>query len=266
MFEVTATERVDAALRAALDVLQARPAALITDIDGTISRIVARPEEAAVSDRAKRALARLSEALDLVAVVTAREEGVARRLVGLDGLTYVGNYGLFAIAAGLDELAPVKAQAQALLGSLPCIALEEKGVSFALHYRNCDDPEGVRLSLLDALVPALSAAGARLLEGKMVVEVVPAGLPDKGAAVAHLAQAHGINGTVYLGDDLSDVAVFEEIARRRATGLTGLSIAVIDAETDARVAAGADLHLDGVDELETFLERLADAFTAGGAS
>jgi trehalose 6-phosphate phosphatase len=263
MLEATSTSRVEAALGAAVDALEARPSALITDIDGTISRIVARPEDAVVSERARMALSRLADQLDLVAVVTAREADVARRLVGLDSLVYVGNYGLYAATAGLAELAPVKAIAEALLNQLACVTLEEKGVSFALHYRNCDDPERARLRLLEALAPSTKAAGGRLLEGKMVVEVVPAGLPDKGAAIAHLTESHGVNGIVYLGDDVSDVAVFEEVARRNSAGQRGVGFAVIDAETDARVADGATHSLLGVGEVETFLERLADKLANG---
>jgi trehalose 6-phosphate phosphatase len=256
MLETTDTGRVEAALRAVVGVLKSRPAALITDIDGTISRIVTRPEDALVSERARQALLRLAEEIDLVAVVTAREVEVARRLVGLDGLTYVGNYGLQGVTIEGADLASVRDLARDLTRLFPCVTFEEKGVSFALHYRNCEDPEVKRLALLGALTPATSAAGGRLLEGKMVLEVVPGGLPDKATAVTRLVTEQGASGVVYLGDDLSDVVVFNEIANRRTKGLPGIAIAVIDGETDASVAASADLKLNGVSEVEELLERL----------
>src|SRR5688572_19038813 len=127
-------------LHYALNVLEASPAALITDIDGTISRIVSRPEDAIVSERMRESLRQLATQLALVAVVTAREESVARRMVQLPELTYVGNYGLDVAARpvlGRGELTLVKAGVQSALLSLPCASLEEKGISFAVHYRNC---------------------------------------------------------------------------------------------------------------------------------
>jgi trehalose-phosphatase len=96
--------------------------------------------------------------------------------------------------------------------------------------------------------------GARLLQGKKVIELVPQALPDKGSAIGKLIDQHGIKGLVYMGDDLSDVAVFDEVARRRSEGgVSALTLAVIDDETEDEVRRGADLELSGVAEVEAFL-------------
>src|SRR3954454_9557159 len=76
-------------LRDVSALLQLRPVALITDIDGTISSIVPRPEEARVSDAVRASLQALSRSMDLVAVVTGRDRATARSLVGAEGITYV---------------------------------------------------------------------------------------------------------------------------------------------------------------------------------
>jgi hypothetical protein len=69
-----------------------------------------------------------------------------------------------------------------------------------------------------------------------------------------------VRGLVYLGDDLSDVIVFEEIARLREAGsLDGLGVAVSDEETDASVFQSAGTVLHSVDEVSDLLERLAGA-------
>ena len=105
--------------------LEIAPSALITDIDGTISRIAAHPDDATVSDAARASLRRLGSELALVAVVTAREEPVARRMVGVDSLAYVGNYALdegVALGRGLEQ---AKADVKAQLSELPCVELEE---------------------------------------------------------------------------------------------------------------------------------------------
>jgi trehalose 6-phosphate phosphatase len=254
--------QVQSLLAGVLDVLRARPSALITDIDGTISPIVARPEDAAVTARNREAIAGLVGLLDVVGVVTAREEPVARNMLAVDGLVFVGNYGLVPAAresAEEADLGPVEAIARSLAIEIPGLEIEEKGVSFAVHYRNTPEPDDVRLMLLDRFMPTLDAAGARLLEGKRVVEVIPRYLPDKGQALDTLATRHDLRGIVYLGDDLSDVAVFREIARRRRDGIPGLGLAVVDSETPFDVANEADVTLAGVPAVEDLLTSLLRA-------
>src|SRR5262249_20346941 len=81
---------------AALEALRAAPArpALLTDVDGTLAPIVARPELAAVPTAVSELLARLSERYALVGCVSGRRAEEARRLVGVEGIAYAGNHGL----------------------------------------------------------------------------------------------------------------------------------------------------------------------------
>ncbi|HLF71536.1 MAG TPA: trehalose-phosphatase [Dehalococcoidia bacterium] len=250
------------------DVLSERPSALITDIDGTISRIVARPEDAVVSDSARESLRRLARKIDLVAIVTGRERDVARRMVGLDDVTYVGQYAIDDETqhetGGFDAVAAEEA-VRPLLADFPCVEIEPKGVSFSLHYRNCDDAT-VGERLLTVVAPLAQSEGARVVQGKQVLELVPAGLPDKSVAVARLLRDHGIRGVVFIGDDLSDAAVFRAIARRRSEdGLPGLAVAVTDAETDAMVYEAADTTVAGVEGVEAILASLAAQLEEGTA-
>jgi trehalose 6-phosphate phosphatase len=76
------------------DLLGSGRAGLVTDVDGTISPIVARPSEAQVLDRARDALSGLRDLLAVVAVVSGRTVADAQAMVGVEGLTYVGNHGL----------------------------------------------------------------------------------------------------------------------------------------------------------------------------
>jgi trehalose 6-phosphate phosphatase len=255
-------------LSRAADVLAYVPAALITDIDGTISPIVPRPDSATVSESVRASLRRLAAKLALTAVITAREASVARRMVGVRGITYVGNYaldGAFGRKIGSKALARARQDIRPLLAPFPCVTLEDKGVSFSLHYRNCEDGT-MRERLLALAASIAAAADARILEGKQVIELVPGGLPDKGVAIARLLQSKAIRGVVYLGDDVSDVAVFREVARRRdESGLPGLSVAVIDAETDETVREAADMTVAGVEEAEELLASLALALEKGEA-
>jgi trehalose 6-phosphate phosphatase len=250
------------AIEEAVDVLSCRPSALLSDIDGTLSRIVPRPQDAVVSERARESLRGLEDRLELVAVITARDETTARSLVGIDSLTYVGNYALDPVRAhdlATSEFAAARTRALSFVGELPGVEYEEKGVSFALHYRNTDDPDAARDVLLATVTPLAHAAGARIIEGKRVVELVPGGLPDKGTAIAGLLLERGSRGAVYLGDDMPDLAVYQELRRRRESGdFPSLGIAVVDNETAAEIIEAADLTLAGVDEVEAFLEGLVE--------
>jgi len=248
-------------LRDVSALLQLRPAALITDIDGTISSIVPRPEEARVSDAVRASLQALSRSMDLVAVVTGRDRATARSLVGAEGITYVGNYGLDSEGFEAGLIRGALAEAHAVADALPCIQLEDKGVSFALHYRNCDEPDVVRGRIVRDLVPVAARYGARIIEGKMVVELVPGSLPDKASAVLRLVERNSIEAVVYFGDDLGDIPVFEFIrARRMESGRPGLAVAVVDSETDSSVIHAADAVLNSTAALEELLVQLSGTF------
>jgi trehalose 6-phosphate phosphatase len=252
---------LEATLAASLLVLAMRPSALVSDIDGTLSRIVPRPQDAGVSASTRASLQRLAGQLDVIAVITGREEAVARLMVGVPGITYIGSYALDprgtnalsrdGVASALEALRP-------LLSPLHCVELEEKEVTFSLHYRNCDDPAGMRLRLLSMAEPLAGRYGAKVLEGKQVIEVAPQELPDKGRALARLVQEKQVQGVLFMGDDQADVEAFRELRRRRMVrGLPGLAVAVVDSETPASVRESADATLEGVDEVEEFLEALS---------
>lgn len=251
-----------AVLTRAIEMLQNRPAALLTDVDGTLARIVPRPEDAHVEPDVAESLRKLHDLLDLVAIVTARPRDTARKMVGVPELTYVGHYGLgdhdgVGSTARLEKMKLfVKPQVKAF----PCATFEDKGISFSVHYRNCSQPEEVRQQLLKLLEPVALQAGAKLVEGKKVIEMVPTALPDKGHAVRDLQRDHRLNGIVYLGDDIGDLAVFEELRRRRIeNGLPSFAIAVVDTETDQRIIEAADATIPGVDAVKGLLAALAGA-------
>jgi trehalose 6-phosphate phosphatase len=257
---------VDEVVERAISVLAERPSALVTDVDGTLSHIVPRPEDAVVGAAARIALERLVALLDFVAVITGRENDVARKMVGVEGLQYVGSYALSDAVmpkGTLEAIAGAKRAVEPLVSRLPGVVLETKDVSFALHYRNSPDGEAMRSRLLALVEPIAAIADAKLLEGKQVLEVAPRALPDKGTAFATLLEDADIRGAIFIGDDLADTAIFREIRRRRvAEGLPGLAVGVIDAETPLAVYETTDVHLEGVDQVEAFLTVLANRFSA----
>ena len=68
-------------------------AGIFLDVDGTLAPIVERAEDARVPDAIKRALEALVPRYGCVACVSGRAALDARRLVGVEGITYAGSHG-----------------------------------------------------------------------------------------------------------------------------------------------------------------------------
>ena len=82
---------------------------------------------------------------------------------------------------------------------------------------------------------------------------------NKGSAARELIREYQLRAAIYLGDDLTDVDAFRAIYEARAPDFDGICLAVIDKETMPEVEEGADFTLNGVSEVERFLEWLAGA-------
>jgi trehalose 6-phosphate phosphatase len=86
------------------------------------------------------------------------------------------------------------------------IMVEDKQHSLALHYRLARDREAA-LALITTLAAGLGA-GVTTFGGKLVMNIVPTGAPDKAHAVANLVKRSGARGAVFIGDDVNDEPVF----------------------------------------------------------
>jgi trehalose 6-phosphate phosphatase len=241
---------------------------LLTDVDGTISRITRQTDDAIVGPTARRALTRLCSELDLVAVVTGRAVARAQQMVRVDGISYVGNHGLEWLRNGMVETDPAAEAARpALAAALRDVrasiaerdlTIEDKGVSVAIHYRLADDPRAVERRLLDLLTPYRERQSLRLIQGGMVVNLLPGLEIDKGAATRKLVRAHGLRAVAFFGDDVTDLDAFRSLHSLRAAGsIQTLAIGVGSAEGPPEVRAEADLVLEGVEEVERVLIALA---------
>ena len=67
---------------------------MLLDVDGTLAPIVSRPEDASVPEETRRELRRLAGRYALLAFISGRAGTDAARVVGLPGMTYVGEHGL----------------------------------------------------------------------------------------------------------------------------------------------------------------------------
>lgn len=232
--------------------LSEAPAGLLTDFDGTLSPIVADPALAQLVDGADGALARLVKRLAVVAIVTGREPMQARELTGVPGILIAGNHGLEWLEPGADgPTAPPGTEAVrrdldrvvSRIPELPGVVVEHKGVSASVHYRNAPDPDAARSAILDALG---EVEGLRVGHGRMVVELRPIGLGDKGTAARAIVERFGLRGAVVMGDDVTDVDMFEAVAELRAVGKLRAAIIGVGGPNHVvppELAAAADVVL-----------------------
>jgi len=246
-------------------ILACSPFGLITDVDGTISEIAPSPEEARVSPICREQLANLTKQLELVAAISGRPALDAREMIRVEGMVYIGNHGLerwqdgaVEFIQGVQEYPKKVMAAQQELRDLLTIeglALENKGVALAIHYRHCPDRERARREIREKLATSPTCRREfRTLEGRMVVELRPPLEVNKGTAGTALRESFRLIGGVYLGDDASDLVAFRVMHQK---GFSALG--VIDDETPNEVAREADFTLNGVDDVARFLKWLAGA-------
>lgn len=255
-------------LDAAIEVLHQRPSALLTDLDGTISPIVSRPQDAAVDPATVDALQRLCRALDVVGIVSGRPVSELRSIVRAECLTYAGNHGLEWWEDGHSVVAPEARIYLPLVAStirfvqdrlkLPGLLFEDKGVTGSIHYRQSADPRAAREAILGALAECPTAHGLRISQGRKVLDILPPVTMGKGTAVERVARSHDLRGILYLGDDSTDLNAFKELRSLTASGCCeSLLLAVVSPEAPEELLAEADYHLDGVDSALAFLEMTA---------
>jgi trehalose 6-phosphate phosphatase len=250
------------------EILSHRPSGLITDIDGTISRIALTPDAAIVEPEAKAALASLAEKLDLVAAVTGRSARDAAAMVDLPGLTYVGNHGMEILFGGRRSIAQAAAEFEPLVRELleraeaaldlAGLIFEDKGVTASIHYRAAPEPALAKPRILEVLVPLAEELGLRLTEGRMVVEIRPPVVVNKGTAVRQLADDFHLRSLVFLGDDVTDLDAMRVVAELRDAGVAqGAVVGVLSAESPAPLVEHSDIRLGSVDDVAELLMRLA---------
>ncbi len=232
-----------------LALLTAEPglAALFFDVDGVLAPIVPRPEDSSVPPEARRELERLSKRYALVACVTGRTSEVAREIVGVDGLRYVGQHGL--------ELEPEASawadRVHAFAQAWPWAWQETKPLTAAYHYRLAADETEARNELEDVAAAAL-ADGLRTRWGRMVLEVLPPVDATKGTAVRHLLDETGLRRALYAGDDTTDLDGFAALDGLEAA----VRIAVVSAEGPSALGERADVIVGSTDAFLDLLQQI----------
>src|SRR5215211_5490633 len=97
---------VAAPLAEALEPLRSEPsrAAILLDVDGTLAPIVRHADDAHVPEPTRVPLIAVAKRYGLVACVSGRQAAIARRIVSLGSITYVGNHGAEILRGGRTEV------------------------------------------------------------------------------------------------------------------------------------------------------------------
>ena len=181
---------------------------LALDLDGTLAPIVADPNRAAMRPDTRRLLRRAARAYPCVVISGRAREDAARRVRGIPVADVIGNHGMERGRPPARTLREVRRWIPLLegrLGRLAGVAIEDKGLSLAVHYRAARQKKRARERILDAVA---HLGDVRLIGGKHVVNVLPAGAPHKGLALERARARLGCDTAIYLGDDETDEDVF----------------------------------------------------------
>jgi trehalose 6-phosphate phosphatase len=218
-------------------------------------------------------LDQLTETFDVVAAVSGRAAEDAARMVGNPRMIYIGNHGLEVYYPDTGSLVispealPLTSTLHAVLdeigvplaGRWPGLYIEFKGVTASIHLRGTSDPHTALEQVYQDATTATAGTGLKVTRGRMVIELRPELLINKGTAVASVINERGLRAAVYLGDDRTDLDAFRELRLLTREGICqGVSVAVRSDESAAEILEEADVVLDNIDQVPDFLRRLLE--------
>jgi trehalose 6-phosphate phosphatase len=274
----------------ALALLDAGPPLLvIADFDGTLAPITLDPLATRIDPLARGALRRLARVVErrpdlvAVAILSGRTALDVAGRVRVGGVRDLGNHGLEggalarrARASGLRvdvpaALAPHVPVAEAVatrvtehLGAPAWLFVERKGATVAFHFRQAPHPDAAREAVLEALATIEAERGSiglATFEGRMVVELRPAGVGGKGAATERLLAEVRPGAAIALGDDRTDAEAFLALRAWRSAGRSDALAVGVHAghEVPAEVVAASDVLVGSPHDAARVLSALARA-------
>jgi trehalose 6-phosphate phosphatase len=221
-------------------------AAILLDVDGVLAPIQTRPEQAHVPAEAKSEVARLVERYALVACISGRTGEDAKRMVGVDGVVYVGSHGLELEPEAAKWADRIRAFAQSV--DWP---VEDKGLTVSFHYREAEDEEEA-LEYLRGVADLAHEAGLTPRFGRKVLELRPPIEAHKGTAVERLLEERGLTRALYAGDDTTDIDAFRAVERLEL----GVRVAVSSDEAPDELVDEADVVVPSPPALVDLLRKL----------
>ena len=263
--------------------LDRRPLLVVSDFDGTLSKIVNDPWGATILPLGRRALRTLAALPDVhVVVLSGRSSRDVAARVRVGGVSYVGNHGMErgfvprraraeSLATDTDEASHEATHAAERIADEmekrihePWFVVERKPPSVALHWRAAPDVDAAA-QLIKRTVEELDPD--HVLErfpGRRVMELRPPGAVAKGEAFERMVEEWKPASVFLLGDDVSDAMAFRSLRQLRSQGRTdGVAVAVqARAEVPAEVSESADMVLASPIDATRFLAALSRRLAA----
>src|SRR5450755_383224 len=247
-------------------------AAILLDIDGTLSPIVDHAADAHVPEGTRQILIEVAKRYGVVACVSGRRASEARAMVSIGTISYLGSHGVELLRTGWTE-----ARLDAEVGDWvrriqqfgrdadtadmrrARVRLEDKGVIVAFHWRGAPDEEIARAAI-DAVAQRAQEAGLRTHWGRKVLEVRPPIRIDKGAGVKRLLTEAGaeVDQALYVGDDTTDLDAFRALSELAAEGRLkhAVRVGVNSDEGPSETTGEADVTVAGPEGVRELLSLL----------
>jgi len=263
-----------ATLDDALAPLLADPAraAVLLDIDGTLAPIVRHADDAHVPEPTRLPLIAIARRYGLVACLSGRRATIARRIVALGSITYVGNHGTELLRGGMTEpeIDPDAAEWRLRVQAFAAEQLrgpelhhlrvrgEDKDIIYAFHWRGAPDEAAAERAVRE-IARRAEDDGLATHWGRKVLEVRPPIDLHKGKGIDRLLEDSAVSVALYAGDDRTDVDAFAALRAAVADGrlTSAVCVGVRSDETPAELAEAADLLVDGPLGIRMLLEQLA---------
>jgi len=225
------------------------PVLIAFDYDGTLAPVVADRDRASMRARTRRLLTTVCARYPSAVISGRGRDDAAGRVDGVGVAHVVGNHGLEPWE-GMKSFERVTAQALERLSKQLAVRddvdIEYKRYSLAVHYRRSRhrrDAEHAIRAAVDALPVVM-----RVVPGKLVLNVVPLGAPNKGDALRRLLGIERCQAALYVGDDVTDEDVFR---LERSGGVLAIRVGRLR-------SSAASWYLRDQGEVDGLLATLAD--------
>ncbi len=244
---------------------------LFFDFDGTLAPVAPRPEMAALDEKTRESLRRLSKKQAwTVSIVSGRGLEDLRKMVGVEDIVFVGNHGFEVKGPGLEYVHPgamacrpavenVLKILEQDLREIQGVFIEDKVYSLSVHYRQCAPGNIPRVGEIVEQASQQSCANnhVRVTPGKKVFEIRPLADWHKGRVIEWLLDRWIEDPAQesiawYVGDDQTDEDAFKAVKKRG--GITVLVGA-------GNPQSAAQYTLTSQNGMQELLSRLESAWT-----
>ena len=242
---------------------------LLCDFDGTLSTIVADPEQAYIQPEIRLSLQKFKNENTFLGFISGRDIKDLKERVDLNNVIYAGDHGMHINYFGKDYIPSNKLivfketknncfqNIKDKLKKFTGVYLEDKEFNISIHYRNLsleniDSFKNITNKLINKYKGFF-----KVTYGKKLIEFRPPINWNKGNAVQWIKNKILLETKkdnyfiIYIGDDITDEDVFSSFNLKHEIG-----IKVLSPENKAETAA--NYYLNSVDEAAVFLSELSN--------